>query len=275
MNDIHAQILRALESGSQENRWAAALALEGYVHESWALEQLAGLQGDGDSFVREIAARALGRQQGTLGFKGDTPSKSTSRSRAKETSSLIALDAASQFDPDSVRSMLERHVRSEPRIPIGRRIPQANSVDKIISVARFLGRDGSVAGTSWQAEISSRQVLYYRDAALWLGLLDDPNDNLEYLGDKLGLDSGTLFDRFGAISEAIIRTHPVVQLAVSSFLEDGRIPQINVFIRNLEQLHQTVSAEGAIPMGPSTTKRRLDTARAWTQWITSRIPTNV
>lgn len=274
MNDVHAEILRALESGSQENRWAATLALEGYAHEKWASEQLEKLLGNPDPFLAEVSARALRRQPADPKFKRGISPGSASRTASKDMSSAIPLEASKQFQFEPVKSMLEQHLSAEPRTPVGGKIPQANAVDRVISVARLLGRDGSVTGTSWQAEISSRQVLYYRDAALWLGLLDDANGNLEYLGAELGVDSGSLFDRFSAISGLLVRSHPVVNKAVCSFLEDGRLPRIGVFTNLLEQLHRDISAQGALPMGPSTAKRRLDTARAWTQWIASRIPTS-
>lgn len=275
MNDIRPQIFRALESGSQDSRWAAALALEGYVHESWARVLLEELLDDRDSFIKGVAARALNRRSVGSDFMRVTSARPASKIARKVTSSELPHDVAKAFDYGSVRSMLEQHLGSEARLPIGRKIPQANSVDRVIAVARLLGRDGSINGASWQAEISSRQVLYYRDAALWLGLLDDSNDTLHYLGGELGIESGSLFERFSAISGALIRSHPVVQSALGSFLNDGMLPRISVFNTHLVELHRRTSVEGAAPMGPSTAKRRLDTARAWTQWITSKIPPGV
>lgn len=272
MDKIREQIDTALGSSSQDSRWAAALALEGFADEKWASEQLENLRSDEDPFVRNVARRALSNHAGSALTAISYNSGLTVKSSKWNQTSKVPLSDARAFDHGLVVEIIRNHLASVSSLPVGLQIPQANSVDRIISVAKSLGTDSSLGELPWKAEISKRQVFYYRDAAIWLGILGDEDQKLRYLGAEIGIDSGKLLERFGAISGLLIRRHPVVKEAVAAFLRTGAIPKISVFTSLMETVHHQVSTKESIKMGSSTAKRRLDTARAWASWVTERIP---
>lgn len=254
-------ILSALASNQAEIRWAAALTLERHSDEEWALEELEKLVGDQDPYISSIAARAL-VEAGRTGHQ-------TSLISDEKANQDAPVETLERLDGTQKALVIERltELLAAPSSRGKAPIPQANSVDRILQVSRIATGDIRPSRISELSGISSRQVDYYINAAIWMGLSKNDFGIFRYLGNELGVENPDPLERHLAVSRLLVQSHDVVRFGLKYFLMSGELPQIVDFEKELLSMLNSEFGQSLRRISGSTNGRRLDTARAWLVWV--------
>ncbi len=143
--------------------------------------------------------------------------------------------------------------------------PQANDFDKVIQLLNFSKRSSVTSDqVRHHLGVVARQVSYYIQAALYLGLVEKTATGVRSTAHARQLLALSAQKRDFELSALLVQI-PTIRKCFLFAIETGRLPSME------ESIHSLADQVDLAGINETTKRRRLSTAISWTKWILSRI----